>query len=73
MTSAVLSAHRKICDAMPSMVYGCLGCSAECSQCAHTIKTIVNQALVYERSMTQRTIRRVWLVNSGARKAVQAI
>jgi bacterioferritin-associated ferredoxin len=26
-------------------VYGCLGCSAQCGRCAHTIRKIMNEAL----------------------------
>ena len=28
-----------------SRVYGCLGCSAQCGRCAHTIRRIMDEAL----------------------------
>ena len=27
-------------------VYGCLGCSAQCGRCAHTIRQIMDEALI---------------------------
>jgi len=42
----VLSDH-DVRDAVASadILYGCLGCSAECGRCARTIKGIIDQAL----------------------------
>ncbi|WP_091896204.1 (2Fe-2S)-binding protein [Bradyrhizobium sp. Rc2d] len=40
----VRQAVNTVDDANAKQIYGRLGCSAECGRCAHTIRTIIDEA-----------------------------